>query len=35
MRKLLKNKATIIIPVFNEKNYINEIINRVKKKCKF
>ena len=35
MRKLLKNKATIIIPVFNEKNYINEIINRVKKNVNF
>ena len=35
MRKFLKNKATIIIPVFNEKNYINEIINRVKKDVNF
>ena len=35
MRKFSKNKATIIIPVFNEKNYINEIINRVKKDVNF
>ena len=35
MRKFSKNKATIIIPVFNEKNYINEIINRVKKNVNF
>ena len=32
---MLKNKVTIIIPVFNEKNYINEIINRVKKNISF
>ena len=32
---MLKNKVTIIIPVFNEKNYINEIINRIKKNISF
>jgi glycosyltransferase involved in cell wall biosynthesis len=35
MNKYEKNKVTIIIPVFNEKNYINEIVNRVKKYVKF
>ena len=30
-----KNKVTIIIPVFNEKNYIKEIIDRVKKNVNF
>lgn len=35
MRKFHKNKVTIIIPVFNEKNYINEIIDRVKKNVNF
>ena len=32
---MLKNKVTIIIPVFNEKNYINEIINKIKKNISF
>ena len=32
---MVKNKVTIIIPVFNEKNYINEIINRIKKNISF
>ena len=32
---MLKKKVTIVIPVFNEKNYINEIINRVKKNVNF
>lgn len=32
---MLKNKVTIIIPVFNEKNYINEVISRVKNHIKF
>ena len=32
---MLKNKVTIIIPVFNEKNYVNEIINRIKKNISF
>lgn len=35
MRKFIKNKITIIIPVFNEKKYIEEIINRVKKYVNF
>ena len=35
MRKFLKNKVTIIIPVFNEKKYIEELINRVKKFVNF
>lgn len=35
MKKLKKNKVTIIIPVFNEKNYITEIINRVKKNLNY
>ena len=35
MRKFLKNKITIIIPVFNEKKYIEEIVNRVKKYVNF
>jgi len=30
-----KNKVTIIIPVFNEKNYINKIILKLKKDIKF
>tara|TARA_Y100000768_G_scaffold375898_1_gene347260 strand:+ start:645 stop:1349 length:705 start_codon:yes stop_codon:yes gene_type:complete len=28
---MIKNKVTIIIPVFNEKNYIDKIIKRIKK----
>ncbi len=30
-----KNKVTIIIPVYNEKNYINKIINKVKHDVNF
>ena len=32
---MLKRKVTIIIPVFNEKNYINKIISRVKNNINF
>jgi len=32
---MLKKKVTIIIPVFNEKNYINKIISRVKNNINF
>lgn len=32
---MLNNKVTIIIPVFNEKRYISELINKVKKKVNF
>ena len=32
---MLKKKITIIIPVFNEKKYINEIISRIKKNISF
>ena len=35
MNKMLKKKITIIIPVFNEKKYINEIISRIKKNISF
>ena len=28
---MVKNKVTIIIPVFNEKNYIYKIIKKIKK----
>ena len=32
---MAKNKVTIIIPVFNEKNYIEKIIKKIKKNIKF
>lgn len=32
---MLKKKVTIIIPVFNEKNYINKIISKVKNNINF
>jgi glycosyltransferase involved in cell wall biosynthesis len=32
---MLKNKVTIIIPVFNEKNYIDKIIKKIKKNTYF
>ena len=32
---MLKKKVTIIIPVFNERNYINKIISRVKNNTNF
>ena len=32
---MVKNKVTIIIPVFNEKNYIEKIINKIKKNVNF
>ena len=35
VNKCLKKKVTIIIPAFNEKNYINEIIGRVKNNINF
>jgi dolichol-phosphate mannosyltransferase len=35
MNKMLKKKITIIIPVFNEKKYIKEIISRIKKNISF
>jgi len=35
MNKYEKNKVTIIIPVFNEKNYINKIIKKIKNSVYF
>ena len=35
MNKMLKKKITIIIPVFNEKNYIDKIIKKVKSNVYF
>jgi glycosyltransferase involved in cell wall biosynthesis len=32
---MLKNKVTIIIPVFNEKKYIKKIIKKIKKNIRF
>jgi len=32
---MAKNKVTIIIPVFNEENYIEKIIEKIKKNIKF
>ena len=35
MNKYEKNKVTIIIPVFNEKNYIDKIIKKIKNNVYF
>ena len=32
---MIKNKITIIIPVFNEKNYIDKIIKKINKNIFF